>query len=369
MQSISRPTSRPARVLAQGRQPVGVQGLVLAAARDGDQVTKPRAHQLQALVERRRVGAAPCAARLQLELAGDGALPRLGSFSSRSSSASLHLRLRGRARRSSARSSSGLQGAASTHCGVVVLRQHAAARRPRPRLRGRRALTGQPRGALGIAARQPRARERRLGRDALARSSCSATRAGGIAPKRIGRQRDGIVSSSRPGAELVSTKCAKRGGLLERLQQRVLGLVVHAVRVDDHEHAHARLERAAAPPGARPASRTSSTRISCAPRGSTQAMSGCTPDSTRRRVSVGVLGVARDQRRRELPRRRALAAAGGPVEEVGVRQRGRVAQGRLERDARAGLMLGGGLRRVMRRTRASTSRCTSSAVRVASIRT
>ena len=83
-------------------------------------------------------------------------------------------------------------------------------------------------------------------------------------------------------------------------------------------------------------SRTSATRISCAPRGSTQAMSGCTPDSTRRRVSSGSVGIAGDQRRRELPRRRALAAAGRPMEEVGVRQRGGVAQARLERDAQRG---------------------------------
>ena len=33
--------------------------------------------------------------------------------------------------------------------------------------------------------------------------------------------------------------------------------------------------------------RTSSTRISCAPRGSTQVKSGCTPDSTRRSASCG----------------------------------------------------------------------------------
>ena len=111
-------------------------------------------------------------------------------------------------------------------------------------------------------------------------------RAGGIAPKRTGRQRDGIVSSKRPGAELTSTKCANDPGsssvfsneFCDSSFMRSASTITNTRRLDSNGRRAAwRTMRV----------RTSSTRISCAPRGSIQVRSGCTPDMTRRSASAG----------------------------------------------------------------------------------
>ena len=213
------------------------------------------------------------------------ALPRLGSFSSRSSSASFTC-----ASAAAPELVRPLQHRPPGR-GQHPLRRRRApparpARRPRPRCGPRR-----PRRPAARRARRRRPRAARTRAPSRARRpravSCSATRAGGIAPKRIGRQRDGIVSSSRPGAELVSTKCAKPAGSSSVFRSAFWDSSFMRSASAITNTRTPRLERAAAPPGARSRSRTSSTRISCAPRGSTQAMSGCTPDSTRRRVSSG----------------------------------------------------------------------------------
>ena len=70
-------------------------------------------------------------------------------------------------------------------------------------------------------------------------------RAGGSGSKRTCWQREAIVGSSSRGVGASRMKCANGGGLLERLQQAVGGLVVERVRVLQHEHPPARLERRA----------------------------------------------------------------------------------------------------------------------------
>ena len=51
------------------------------------------------------------------------------------------------------------------------------------------------------------------------------------------------MSSSAVGCEEIRTRCANGGRLLERLQQRVLALLGHRVRLLDHEHPPLALER------------------------------------------------------------------------------------------------------------------------------
>ena len=179
--------------------------------------------------------------------------------------------------------------------------------------------------------------------------------AGGIAPKRTGRQRDGIVGSRRPGAELTSTKCAYAPGSSRVFSRefwdssfmRSASTITNTRRRDSNGRSAAwRTIRV----------RTSSTRISCAPRGSTHVRSGCTPDSTRRSASAGSSDPAEISAAAKALRGPPLAAAGRPVEEVRVRERGLVAQARLERDARAGLVL-----ECLERHRRASTVCTTSA--------
>ncbi len=67
----------------------------------------------------------------------------------------------------------------------------------------------------------------------------------------------------------------------------------------------------------------SATSISAAPEGVTQVRSGCAPRATRSATPSGSRAPSREQRRGERARDCALAGAGGPVEEVGVRGRAR----------------------------------------------
>ena len=109
----------------------------------------------------------------------------------------------------------------------------------------------------------------------------------------------------------------ERRGLLERLQQAVGGLVVERVRVLQHEHPPARLERRA---GRRGDDRLVDVAHQHFPRAG-----GRDPRQIRvrpaRRAPAHLLGSGRprgEQRRGEGARDRALADAGGAVEEVGV---------------------------------------------------
>ena len=324
MQSISRPR-RALRVLAQRRQPVGVQRLVLAAARDGDQVAKPRAPPAPGSgratpCARGAVRGGPAVSYSRVS----PALPRLGSFSSRSASCLLHRRLRRRARaRPPARAAAPGRG------------QHPVRRRRAPPARRARRASASARGSAPRPASRAARSASPPARRAHASAVSGATPSASAAPRRApaGSRRSGSAGSatgSSPAAVRArswsSTKCANGGGLLERLQQRVLGLVVHAVRVRDHEHARARLER----PQRRLAHdlRRARRRRGCRARRAARPTRCRDARPTAPAAGVlGILGVTRDQRRRELPRRRALAAAGR------ARGRGRRATGA---DRRAG---------------------------------
>ena len=264
------------------------------------------------------------------------ALPRLGSFSSRSASSSLTA-ASAAAPRSAARSSSGPHGAATTHsassCSASVARAAASASRAQRRLRARERA-----GPLGVAAGQPRAGQRGVRRRHPPPRSASAMRAGGTAPKRTGRQREGIVSSRRPGAELTSTKCAKDAG---------------SSSVFSSEFCDSSFMRSASTitntrlrdSNGRSAAWRTMLRAHVVDQDVVRAARldpGEVGMHARQHAPLGVLGIVRaggDQRRRERARRRALAAARGPVEQVGVRERVLVAQRRLQRDARARLVL------------------------------
>ena len=325
------------RIRAQQVEPIRVQHLVLAARRDRDQVPEPGPDQLEAEVERRGVRAAARAACLRLVLARDPGAAALGLVLEPLGQLLLDRRLRGRAALRRALQQRA-PGAASTHsassCSVRVARAAASASRRSGRLR-----PGERAGAVGVAARQPRAGERGGAPERPRASSASAIRAGGIAPKRTGRQREGIVSQQAPRRRADQHEVREGRGLLERLQQRVLRLVVHAVRVHDHEHPPPRLERAqrrlAHDLGAHVvdqdvvrAARLDPGEVGMHAR---HARAARRPAGSSAPAEISAAANARAAARLPLP--------GGPVEEVCVRERLLVAQRRLERDARARLVL------------------------------
>ena len=284
-----------------------------AAARDRDEVAEPEADQLEAEVERGRMGASARAARLK---ARTRVSPRCAPCAARSRAdapARASTSASASAPRAAARSSNGRHGSA---------RRHDSRRRPggaAPRARRRLRLAplhgpvpGQPSRPLDVAARQARAGGRQRGLDSLLREQLRDPRRRHRAePDRLAARGNRRQQPPRRRAHEHEVRDARR--LLERLQQRVLRLLVHPLGLGDHEHAPGSLER----PQRHLADDLAFARR---PRGSRARRvarpsfrSGCTPAITRRSASPGLRPPVREQRGRERARRRALACPGRPV--------------------------------------------------------
>ena len=215
-------------------------------------------------------------------------------------------------------------------------------------------------GAPGIAAREPRAGQRRARLDPIGLEQLRDPR------RRHRAEADALQSRDDRGQKPARRRAdeqhvSERGGLLQRLQQSVLGLVVHAVGLDDHEHPALGLERP----------QRGLAHDLCAHVVDEHLVSAAWLDPrevrmhTRQHAPLGVGGIRgalRDQGGRKGARRLPLAGSRRTVEEVGVAEPV-PAQRRLEREPRQRLMLGArehGAHRIAPVRRASTSASTCS---------
>ena len=293
-------------------------GSLRLAARDRDQIAEPEADEPKA-----RSSAAVRAA-LAASLPGSNSRtytcrPRFGSFSRRSSCSRLtaarrrHLLQRGRA--------------AGAWLGDHPLRiLEPLKRRARAACSASARCSGQtPSGDARYRARSALPPARRAQAIAFPRfptpsaSSSSAIRAAGTGRSELPLAPRAIVGRSLHAAHEHDVR--ERCRLLERLEQRVLRLVVHAIGLDDHEHAALRPRMAEARPGARPACG----RRRRARRAHPAARPRRDPDGRRRaRVARRRRSEARlaGLRRAAANGRRGLALARPrqAVEEIGVRQ-------------------------------------------------
>ena len=252
--------------------------------------------------------------RLQLMLFSNPPRPLFGSFSSRRSSSAC-TSASARSPLSLARSISGRQGSESLPCRRPRRNQRHAGSRLRLAARVP-TLPREPARLLDVSAREPRAGLRRRRLHPVGHEQLRYPRGRNRAEAHLSATR-GNRRQQSPRRRADQHQMRERRGLLERLQQRVLRLVVHALGVRDHEHAAGGLER----PQGDLAHDLAADIVHQDLVGAARLHPGEVGMYARADATLHVGGVrlpATEQGGGERARRGALAGAGRPVEEVRV---------------------------------------------------
>ena len=329
--SRSRCGSRPDVGLELG-QPIGSGGPARRRPeREADQVGEPQRDELTARDRARRSRPAAATRRIRSVHSVSIRLRSLRGYSSSSAAARASSSARvasPRARTDRSNSAHGcdaadLAGKRRPGEPLGAGPQRGAVRRSRARARARASPERQPRarvGGLRSCTPSPRARPRLVEPPG--------------ASKRTSWQRERIVGSTSTSRSVSRIRWTNDGRLLERLQHPVGGLVAELVDPLDHEHAPARLERRLARRGDHRPVDVADEDLVRAARARPRSGRDASPTSTRARAPSGSAAPVGQQLGGQRPRRRALAGAARPVEQV--RVRGPAARARAPARARRG---------------------------------